>query len=244
MDGLYRLTIRQRGQDISAIPITLRTAYVFSGTIGPAVQAFFAKRVAKCFDRPYLAIVCWTMIFIRLISSMWLTALSLNRLTMALFEAKWKWVLTAGLILEAFVDLLIAASLCYFLLKSRRQSVHARTIRLLDKLIAMTIPTGLFTSFMAIMMLVCFMTMPKNFVWLALMMCQAKLFSNSMLASLNGRSMLRDDQEEDTDLPGNVRRKPAIPGHNSVELSTHINIRSFPADEAVDTENDTTLTSP
>jgi hypothetical protein len=79
--------------------------------------------------------------------------------SMAQFEAQWRWVLTTGLILEACIDLPIATSLCYYLVKCGRNTVHQRwvqngsvltvecssdeliyrTIRLLEKLVAITI---------------------------------------------------------------------------------------------------------
>jgi len=166
------------GRIINSIPKSLTAGFVFSGIVSPIVQvsticllayvcrfrwnwplqAFFATRIAKCFDKPYLAILCWTLIFFRLLSSLFLAVVSFTTKKVTLFEARWKWVVTAGLIDEACVDLLTALSLCYFLMKSRRHSVHKRwavfeisdqhlsfrvsiwrTIRLLDKLIAMTI---------------------------------------------------------------------------------------------------------
>jgi len=155
---------------------------------------------------------------------MWLAAVSMISGSLSQFQARWQWLLTAGLVLEACVDLLVATSLCYFLIKSRYHSVHKRTIRLLDKLIAMTIRTGLITSVLSIIIVVCFLTMPEKTTWLAIMICQAKVFANSMLASLNGRSMLRDDQELDTDALGNVKLKPMIFNHSYMEFTTNINL--------------------
>lgn len=164
-----------RGQFLGGFSETFRIGYFFGGTAGPLVQvsiiniyvntiwlqytsqAFFTTRVAKCFNKPYLAILCWTLTFLRFLSSMWLASVSINSGPLSQFQARWQWLLTAGLILEACIDLLIAASLCLFLVKSRHHSVHKRcvaiwwhagnqvihclqrTIRLLDKLIAMTI---------------------------------------------------------------------------------------------------------
>jgi len=42
-------------------------------------------------------------------------------------EQELDWALTSSLVIEAAVDLLIAISLCYYLLKSRRHSVHQRS---------------------------------------------------------------------------------------------------------------------
>jgi len=41
-------------------------------------------------------------------------------------EQELDWALTSSLIIEAAVDLLIAISLCYYLVKSRHHSIHQR----------------------------------------------------------------------------------------------------------------------
>ncbi|KIM78607.1 hypothetical protein PILCRDRAFT_824240 [Piloderma croceum F 1598] len=232
MDSLFVMTIKQRGQTIEGTPKSFSAGFFFSGCVGPVVQAFFANRAAKCFDKPHLAILCWTLAVFRFLCSIVMTATSFTRPTIAQFDARWQWVVTTALVNEVCVDLLIATSLCYFLMQNRRLSIHKRTIRLLDRLIAMTVSTGLITSVMAIIILICFLTMPENYLWLALAMCQAKLFSNSMLASLNGRSMLRHDQEQDTEvLPGNSKSNSLIFHRKSVVLTTCINLSSFLTNE-------------
>lgn len=227
MHGIYVVTVTRRGQLVLIIPESLRIAFFFSGTVGPVVQAFFATRVAKCFDKPYLALLCWTLTAFRFFSCLVMTAVSVKA-----HEQEWAWVLTAGLVIEASVDLLIATSLCYFLVKSRRQTVHQRTIRLLDRLIGMTLPTGLITSIVAVIVVVCYLTISGNFVWVALMFCQTKISSNSMLASLNGRSMLRHDLEESTTTPDNSTSQKFE--FNSVEITTQIDLHTLQPDQDSD----------
>jgi len=60
-----------------------------------------------------------------------------------------------------------------------------------------TVETGLVTSIGAVAMLICFLIMPENFVWLAIFTFLAKLFSNSLLAALNARSVASRDKEPD-----------------------------------------------
>ncbi|KAJ7857317.1 hypothetical protein B0H14DRAFT_2751619 [Mycena olivaceomarginata] len=47
------------------------------------------------------------------------------------------------------------------------------------------------TSAVAIVELICFLAMPKNWIWIAIFTIEARLFANSFLASLNGRTTLR-----------------------------------------------------
>jgi len=61
-----------------------------------------------------------------------------------------------------------------------------------------TIETGLLTSVAAVTMLVCFLLMQDNFIWIAIYTFLAKLFSNSFLVSLNARDVerLREPEPE------------------------------------------------
>ncbi|KIM78604.1 hypothetical protein PILCRDRAFT_824236 [Piloderma croceum F 1598] len=229
MHGIYVTTITRRGRTVLTIPASLRIAFFFSGTVGPIVQAFFATRVAKCFDKPYLAILCWILMCYRFLSNLVMTAVSVKA-----HEQELDWALTSSLVIEAAVDLLIAISLCYYLVKSQRRSVHQRTIRLIDRLIGMTLPTGLVTCIVAIIVIVCYLKMENNFVWVALMFCQTKVCSNSMLASLNGRSILRDDLEGNM-TPGHLKSHQLEP--IPVEITTHIDLSSFQSNEHSITNN-------
>jgi len=71
--------------------------------------------------------------------------------------------------------------------------------------------------------------MPENTAWIAIMICQTKVFANSMLASLNGRSMLRNDQERDTEELGNVKLKSKIFDRSDMEFTTNINLGTLQA---------------
>lgn len=121
--------------------------------VPPLSQAFFANRLSICFEKPYLAILCWALTVCRFLSAVVLNMVQGGRHIVA--PHTWAIVMIVGYFIEAAVDLIVATSLCYFLIKSRRNSVHKRsvavqvtrprsdgffrTIKLLDKLIAMTI---------------------------------------------------------------------------------------------------------
>src|ERR1700735_369215 len=90
-----------RGTGEGTVSATLRVCFFFKLLI-LSCQAFFATRVAKCFDKPYLALLCWTLTAFRFFSCLVMTAVSVKA-----HEQEWAWVLTAGLVIEASVDLLI-----------------------------------------------------------------------------------------------------------------------------------------
>ncbi|KAF5355077.1 hypothetical protein D9756_005759 [Leucocoprinus leucothites] len=88
----------------------------------------------------------------------------------------------------ALTDLIISSSMLY-LLFGARQSKFGRTQRLINRLIRLTIETGLVTAMTASIELILFLTLPStNSMHLlgALNLC--KVYSNALMASLNARA--------------------------------------------------------
>jgi len=106
----------------------------------------------------------------------------------SIFFQQFSWVFTFGLILSAFVDIMITAFLCYFLRKNRPSFTD--TMRIIDTLTFWTIQNGSITCAATIATLVCWMTMPSNRIFLGLHFVVAKLYANSFLATLNARKQI------------------------------------------------------
>ncbi|KAJ7263496.1 hypothetical protein C8J57DRAFT_1470787 [Mycena rebaudengoi] len=87
-------------------------------------------------------------------------------------------------------DLLTTATLVVYLYGQRTRA-QRRTVLLVDKIIVWSIETGMITTASAIATLACFISMPKNMIWLAVFIIASRLYSNSLLASLNSRETLR-----------------------------------------------------
>ncbi|KAG2120689.1 uncharacterized protein F5147DRAFT_785757 [Suillus discolor] len=106
-----------------------------------------------------------------------------------------QWIFTVGLSLSVFVDIMIAAFMCYFLRKNR--TVVTSTIRIVDTLTLWTIRNGSMTSAAAIASLICWLVMPGNLIFLGLHFVVAKLYANSLLATLNARQHIRNGKQYD-----------------------------------------------
>ncbi|KAK0193789.1 hypothetical protein F5146DRAFT_400262 [Armillaria mellea] len=87
-------------------------------------------------------------------------------------------------------DILIAVGLCLLLERSRTD--FANTNYLIKTLIGYAITRCLLTSLMAIVEVIVFVTKPTSFYSFAIDFVIGKLWSNSLLASLNSRRSLRD----------------------------------------------------
>ncbi|KAI9460426.1 hypothetical protein HD554DRAFT_2028817, partial [Boletus coccyginus] len=92
-------------------------------------------------------------------------------------------------------DVLIAASLCILLQRSRIG--FRRSDSLINKLMLFSINTGLLTSICAIASLISIIAWPDTFIYVAFYFCLGRLYCNSLLATLNARKSLRADSRDE-----------------------------------------------
>ncbi|KAJ7914859.1 hypothetical protein B0H13DRAFT_2324860 [Mycena leptocephala] len=107
------------------------------------------------------------------------------------FEEEWDWLILGLFGATGGVDLLIAASMCYYTMKNRAILSPSASGKI-DTIISWTAQTGLFTCMAAIAVTVCFATMKQDrksfrYIWLPLLILTTGLYSNSLLSLLNGR---------------------------------------------------------
>ncbi|OBZ78970.1 hypothetical protein A0H81_00686 [Grifola frondosa] len=107
----------------------------------------------------------------------------------ALFVRQYSWVFTLGLSLSSALDVLVTASLCYFLKKSR--TGLSSMDRIINSLTLYTLENGSLTCVTTIITLICWISMPRNLVFLGFHLAITKLYANSLLATLNARRSLR-----------------------------------------------------
>ncbi|KAJ7361200.1 hypothetical protein DFH08DRAFT_951805 [Mycena albidolilacea] len=98
------------------------------------------------------------------------------------------WVV-AGMAVSAATDIVISAARYYYL-RDLKQGYMA-TPEMVDAVVIFTINDGILTCATLIASIACFVGMPKNFIWLGLYIPVAKLFSNSILTTLNLRNWSR-----------------------------------------------------
>jgi len=92
--------------------------------------------------------------------------------------------------LAATTDLSIAGWLSYKLYRSR--SGFQRSDHIIKKLIVFTVNTGALTSVCAVLSLITITIFPDTFIYICFFFSMGRLYSNSLLATLNARQMLRD----------------------------------------------------
>ncbi|KAK7030122.1 hypothetical protein R3P38DRAFT_3266922 [Favolaschia claudopus] len=210
--ALYTVLITNFGhpERLSHFPTSLIVSACLASLVTFTVQIFFAYRIYTLSKSLYIPTLCWMLSLFRLIPSNVILfggihdpGEILNRWS-TLFNAIW--------VVSALNDILVAGTMVV-LLRERQARVLERTSAVVDKLITWTIETGMVTSICSIIMVVVFLTLRTtresylltfisssclfpwlitvSVVWLAIWVVIPRLFSNSLLASLNSRASLR-----------------------------------------------------
>jgi len=91
--------------------------------------------------------------------------------------------------LSATADVIIAATLVIMLNRSR--TGFSKSDTMINKLILFVVNTGLLTSCCAIASLISLVASPRTLIYASFYFCIGRLYSNSLLATLNARRILR-----------------------------------------------------
>ncbi|KAF7342420.1 hypothetical protein MVEN_01831000 [Mycena venus] len=191
--ALYQFTILDFGNPerlFSRLPISLDVAIFFSALIEQSVLGFFSFRIYTLSKKLYVPILIVLVTSVRLLGSMVTFVVTLRLPSLQSYTAHWGWLSIAQWCAGVFNDVLTTAALVV-LLYNQRTSAQRRTVALVDKIIVWTIETGMLTSASAIFMMIFYLTMKERMIWLAAFVVAARMYSNSLLASLNSREALR-----------------------------------------------------
>ncbi|KAJ8072614.1 hypothetical protein PM082_016173 [Marasmius tenuissimus] len=194
---VYIMTIVSRS-DIRVLdlpPKTLSTALFFTALATPLIQSFFGWRIKELAPSRggwTITLICWALALTRIIVLLLAFVGGIKMTSLQQYLKDWKWSVQTSLVISAATDVLIALSLIWVLTRRRGETVSKSTIAMIDTLILWTLETGLLTCMGGLLMLVLFMVMPGNFIWLAVFTFLTKLYSNSFMAVLNGRDALRE----------------------------------------------------
>lgn len=188
---------------VDTIPWCIGPTIELTALITFLVQSFFAYRIYKLQRKKFsVAIPIVALSFARLIMASITNSEMLRLKSYSIFFQRFSWVFTSGLLLSVLVDIMITTFLCYFLRRNRPRFTD--TIRIIDALTLWTIQTGLVTSTVAIATLVCWKIMPSNRVFLGIHFAVAKLYANSLLATLNARKQIRNGKQSTNNQPMSI----------------------------------------
>ncbi|KAF9066408.1 hypothetical protein BDP27DRAFT_1423930 [Rhodocollybia butyracea] len=169
-----------------------------------AVSIFFHGAVAVLGPPYYIPVICLFLMTCQLSLDMvvGVKAAIIAGKSVEMYLTSTKWLILAPLVLRAVVDIIISVTLVYCLLYQRSASAFKNTTAVIDKLILWSIgnvlwcPSFLFRELKgsSSMLGVAYLHNVENYTWVALYVVFPKVFSNTMLANMNHRVVLRKMQ--------------------------------------------------
>ncbi|KAJ7439464.1 hypothetical protein FB451DRAFT_1301842 [Mycena latifolia] len=200
LHAIYLMTVTFYGQppdqQISTPPRSILLESFCTRVSATLVQSFFANRIRILSGTWYLMIPCFMLIVPSFIGSFVLVGkLWGSSSALILIKTQLQWEMIAFSSLGPAIDILIASLMCFHLWRLRESATQFRRMRnTLDTLILWTVETTLLTSLAAIIEIILFLVR-NDLPFMTIHIIQSKLFSNSMLAVLNGRTRLKRDAQ-------------------------------------------------
>ncbi|KAJ7474318.1 hypothetical protein FB451DRAFT_286964 [Mycena latifolia] len=175
---------------LSGLPWPGAATPIFTGLISASVQIFFAWRIYVLrVENPLALAISVLIVVLALMQS--LAAITTDGLFAAfpkLSEIRNLMVVVkVWLIGSAVCDVLITVKMIIILSRYRQNTPWKKTDGLITKLIYHTVQTGAVTSFVALVDVVLFIMYPGNYLHVTLAFMLGKVYSNMLLATLNGR---------------------------------------------------------
>ncbi|KAJ7230602.1 hypothetical protein GGX14DRAFT_486303, partial [Mycena pura] len=185
----YLVTNYNNSVELTQIVWSLLVEVLFNGFTALLVQSFLTVRIWRLSNgNKWLTGAALLLVLGEFGCVLAYVALSLRLRTLAeLVELKGLSVTVNAL--AAAGDVLIAATLCK-LLYSSRTGFH-RSDTMIKKLMVWAVNTGLVTSLCAIASLISIVVADSTFIYILFFFCMGRLYCNSLLATLNARSMIR-----------------------------------------------------
>ncbi|KIJ61815.1 hypothetical protein HYDPIDRAFT_42319 [Hydnomerulius pinastri MD-312] len=166
---------------------TINVHPVVSCFISFLAQCFFAHRIYRLSEQSMLvASIVILLSFTQLGLGI---AMSVRAFELVSFSnlPSAEWLIGSALGLNFMCDSIITIIICFYLHTSKRAAGFKSTKTTLNTLIIWSMTTGALTSFVAIINLATFLAFPTNLINIGVNIMLAKIYSNSLLATLNAR---------------------------------------------------------
>ncbi|KAK7443244.1 hypothetical protein VKT23_015841 [Stygiomarasmius scandens] len=184
---LFTITVKYYGvpEELEQRHWSITMSIVFHGLITGCVQSYYSYRVyILSGGRKLIPIMCWIGCLIEGCGSVGI-AVVLYHVGPVVFAANWELFPTLNIAVDLSVGVVNTTTLCYYLLQ--RKTGIKSTDQIVSTLIEWSVESGLITALAALGMLIACVVTPNTAVYLSMTSFYAKFYSNSLLASLNGR---------------------------------------------------------
>ncbi|KDR71100.1 hypothetical protein GALMADRAFT_804846 [Galerina marginata CBS 339.88] len=184
----YDTVTRWKTAEANSYPLS--TNVVLETLITLVVQCFFSLRVYRLSGRLSVSIACFALALLRFIGGVSISVENFldvpNSPNGIGLVVRFSWLITSALACGGAADVLIAIFMTYYLRKFASPANLDSTTEIINRLVRFALQTGLITSMTSLAVIGCFQAMP-NMIWFSLYILLAKLYSNSLLVSLNAR---------------------------------------------------------
>ncbi|KAE9404733.1 hypothetical protein BT96DRAFT_916617 [Gymnopus androsaceus JB14] len=188
----WKWYITKRSMDPDMIPTTVAISVLVSGISALIVHSIYSWRIFLFSKRKYwlvLPIMALAVVRFGLVSIIATYMIKLRSFEALGRRSSIRIVFAASMVLACIVDTLITGTMMIILRQSRKRSVSLDSV--IDSLVLYTLETGLVAVIATIAMLIAWLLMSDNLIFLALNFIIAKLYANSIVAMLNCRQVLR-----------------------------------------------------
>jgi len=180
---------------------------VFSGIISFCVQIFFAYRIytlskvrLKESSTERIAVVAVIVLIICTATAQCLAAFIATAKFVPINNVARISVLNPEISVwlggSSACDVMITITMVILLRKAKQRSTFSTTHRMINKLMQNTVETGMVTAVTAVTELILFLVYPHTSLHIALLFMLAKLYTNTLLATLNSRQEKRSGSFE------------------------------------------------
>ncbi|KAG0709922.1 hypothetical protein DFH29DRAFT_1074870 [Suillus ampliporus] len=184
---------------LQVFPLAADATILFTGITGVLVELSFAFRLWKLSKRLPLPLLSLALCLITQSISLVTCVKAFLMTSLVTFEADQDTLITLGLTSRVACELTLTLSIAWYLRK-QRSSTFSRTTCTIDRLVLWTIETGLTTSLVAILVMSFFLAMKQNYIWVGTYASLGTVNANSLMASLNGRLILRKSLNESSNM--------------------------------------------
>jgi len=203
------------------VPTSVSLSIIVTSFVTLITHLFFLRRLWHLSNHNWFIIGPTTVLAIARVASAIVTAAFLIHLkTFPAFTSKYSYMFTLGLALSSIVDVVITFGMCFYLQGNRRG--FGTMDEVLDSIIVYTINNGTLTCLSTIASMIFWLTWRKNLIFMALHFVIAKMYANSLLATLNMRRKFRGRAAVQKEDPTPVRFPESYDHENGIRQGHHI----------------------
>ncbi|KAJ7655500.1 hypothetical protein B0H17DRAFT_1213966 [Mycena rosella] len=184
---MFQPLILQYGQKPNLFPTVFITQPLCVVLVSTPIQLYFAWRIRSLTKSYWVPITIAVLALASCTGGIWTAAMIHIVQTFAnkakLHNSALVWFLSS-----CVADILITISLVISL--TRRKTGFSGTDSVIDKIIRMTIQTGMLTAVFSILDVVCFMVLPHAAINFIFDLALSKLYTNCLMSTLNSRQKL------------------------------------------------------